>query len=99
MQRTEREFTIMEKIDTLDEIIDMVCDLYNEPIREEFKTGSRAAQLGHDVVKRLSERDYINRYQEIGYRVQTMIKERGMIRQGTYDDQRSLDTQEGGSRC
>lgn len=49
MQKTERELTDEEMIEALQEIIDMLCETYLHPVRDEVHFKSRDAQIGFDT--------------------------------------------------
>ena len=59
MLRPQREVTDVEMIDALNEIIDIIIDCYNCPVREDFRKQSRSAQIGYDVQKCLLRYDLI----------------------------------------
>lgn len=59
MQKTERELTDIEIIDTFFDIINLIISTYGNPIREEFKRKSRCEQLGYDIIKLLMSRNII----------------------------------------
>lgn len=90
MQRTERNVSIEEKVEALDEIIDLIVRLYDDPVRERFMQESRAAQLGHDAVNVLLNRDLLSRYSKIGYEIQTRLRQRQIIEPGGKFGQREL---------
>lgn len=50
MQRTDKEVSDIEIIDTYMEILDLVESTYEDPIREDFKKKSRCEQLGYDLL-------------------------------------------------
>ena len=59
MTRAQRDVTDVEMIDALNEIMDIVIDCYNHPVREEYKKSSRSAQIGYDVQRCLLSHDLI----------------------------------------
>lgn len=82
MLRVQREITDVEMIDALNEIIDLIIDCYQHPIRDEFKNACRASQIGKDITDRLRERDILARFANIGYESQRMLMDRNMIKTG-----------------
>ena len=82
MQRVQREVTDVEMIDALNEIIDLIVDCYDQPLRPEFDKSSRSAQIGHDVVKTLREKGLMQRYGKIGYDTQRCLLDHNIIRTG-----------------
>lgn len=56
MQKTERELTDVEMIDTFDEIIDLIIEAYKHPVRDDYHTRSRAAQIGYDIQRILLDK-------------------------------------------
>lgn len=59
MTRAQRDVTDVEMIDALNEIMDIVIDCYNHPVREEYKKSSRSAQIGYDIQRCLLSHDLI----------------------------------------
>ncbi len=59
MTRAQRDVTDVEMIDALNEIMDIVIDCYNHPVREEYKKQSRSAQIGYDIQRCLLSHDLI----------------------------------------
>lgn len=59
MQKTDRELSDVEIIDTYMEILDLVESTYEDPIREDFKKQSRSAQLGYDLLRLLIDKGVI----------------------------------------
>ena len=59
MLRTQRELTDVEMIDTLNEVIDIVVDCYQHPVREHFQKSARSAQIGYDIQRCLISHDLI----------------------------------------
>ena len=59
MTRSQRDVTDVEMIDALNEIMDIVIDCYNHPVREEYKKQSRSAQIGYDIQRCLLSHDLI----------------------------------------
>ena len=82
MQRTARELTDVEIIDAFEDIITLICDLYKRPVRREYQKASRAAQLGHDIVDHLMERDILDRFEKIGYQTQVKLMAADIIEPG-----------------
>ena len=82
MQRVQREVTDVEMIDALNDIIDLIIENYDAPVRPEFQKDSRAAQIGHDIVQKLKEREILSRYANIGYQAQRQLLEKKIIKTG-----------------
>ena len=82
MQRVVREVTDVEMIDALNEIIDLIIDSYDSPVRPEHEKSSRAAQIGQDIVKVLIKKDLIWRWQKIGYDSQRILLDRQILKTG-----------------
>lgn len=59
MLRTHREVTDVEMIDTLNEVIDIVVDCYQHPVREHFQKSARSAQIGYDIQRCLIAHDLV----------------------------------------
>lgn len=59
MTRAQRDVTDVEMIDALNEIMDIVIDCYNHPVRDEYKKQSRSAQIGYDIQRCLLSHDLI----------------------------------------
>ncbi len=59
MQRTGRELTDIEMIDLFFDIVQIMMDAYNKPLRAEFEKQSRAAQAGYDIMILLHEKKII----------------------------------------
>lgn len=59
MQKTDRELSDVEIIDTYMEILDLIESTYEDPIREDFKKQSRSAQLGYDLLRLLIDKGVI----------------------------------------
>lgn len=59
MTIAQRDVTDVEMIDALNEIMDIVIDCYNHPVREEYKKQSRSAQIGYDIQRCLLSHDLI----------------------------------------
>lgn len=59
MRRTLKELTDIEIIDTFFEIVDMICESYNHPVRGDFQKASRAAQIGYDIQRTLLDKQII----------------------------------------
>ena len=51
MQRTDKELSDVEIIDTYFEILDLIVRTYREPLRADFVRQSRCAQLGYDLLR------------------------------------------------
>lgn len=51
MQRTDKELSDVEIIDTYYEILDLIVSTYNNPLRVDFLRQSRSAQLGYDLMR------------------------------------------------
>ena len=59
MLRAQRDVSDVEMIDALSDVIDIIIDSYNKPIREEYKKLSRSAQIGYDIQRCLLDHDLI----------------------------------------
>ena len=59
MLRVQRDITDVEMIDALNEVIDIVVDCYQHPVREDFRKSSRSAQIGYDIQRCLLRHDLI----------------------------------------
>lgn len=59
MLRVQRELTDVEMIDALNEIIDIIVDCYQHPVREHFQKSARSAQIGYDIQRSLLSRNMI----------------------------------------
>lgn len=82
MQRVKREITDIEMIDALNEILDLIIDCYEGPVRPEYEKDSRAAQIGHDIVRVMTKRDLIWRWQKIGYDSQRILLDKKILKTG-----------------
>lgn len=91
MQRTEREVTDIEMIDALNEIIDLIIDVYNNPMRPEYENETRATQLGHDIVHHLTQRELLDRFSKIGYDSQRILLREKIIKTGGIKGQQEMD--------
>lgn len=91
MQRTARELTDVEMIDALNDIIDLICDSYNHPLREEFENETRATQIGKDIETKLLQRRILERYSNIGYQTQRNLLDKGIIKTGGIKNQEELE--------
>ncbi len=59
MQRTGRELTDVEMIDLFFEIVQIMLDAYNKPLRPDFEKRSRTAQAGYDIMILLHKKGII----------------------------------------
>lgn len=82
MQRVQRQVTDIEMIDALEEIIDLIIDCYEHPVRKEHEKDARSTQIGHDIVKVLTKRDLIWIWTKVGYDTQRILRDRNMIKTG-----------------
>lgn len=82
MQRVQRQVTDVEMIDALEEIIDLIIDCYEHPVRKEHEKDARSTQIGHDIVKVLTKRDLIWIWTKVGYDTQRILRNRNMIKTG-----------------
>lgn len=82
MQRVQRQVTDVEMIDALEEIIDLIIDCYEHPVRKEHEKDARSTQIGHDIVKVLTKRDLIWIWTKVGYDTQRILRDRKIIRTG-----------------
>ena len=80
MQRTRRGLEIQEIVEAFNNIIDIICDCYNKPLRERFETCS--TQIGSDITKSLLDRKILERYSDIGWRAQRLLLEKNIIETG-----------------
>ena len=74
MQKTERELTDVEMIDTLDEILDLIIETYDKPLRKDFEKQSRPAQFGYDILRMLMEKGLLSVGSEVTKDGQYKIK-------------------------
>ena len=86
MQRVQREITDIEMIDALNEILDLIIDCYEGPVRPEYEKVSRSAQIGHDIVRVMTKRDLLWRWQKIGYDSQKILIDKQILKTGGYFD-------------
>ena len=82
MQRVMRDVTDAEMIDALNEIIDLVIDCYEEPVRKEHEDNARSTQIGQDIVKVLTKKDLIWRWTKIGYDSQRILLDKKILKTG-----------------
>ena len=82
MQRTKRKLGIQEIIEAFNEIIEIICDCYNKPLRESFKHETRSTQIGKDIEAALLKRKIMERYSDIGWKVQRKLLENDIIEPG-----------------
>lgn len=82
MQRVQREVTDVELIDALEEIIDLVLECYDHPVKEEYQKGSRASQIGKGIVDKLLEKKILERFGRIGYGSQRILLDHDLIKTG-----------------
>lgn len=82
MQRVQREITDIEMIDALNEILDLIIDCYEAPVRPEYEKDSRSAQIGHDIVRVMTKRDLLWRWQKIGYDSQRILLDKKILKTG-----------------
>ena len=59
MLRVQREVTDAEAADVLGEIIDIIIDCYNHPVRPDFQKSARSAQIGYDIQRCLLSKNLI----------------------------------------
>ena len=50
MHIKEQELSASESNRVLKEILNIIIDAYDNPVRDEYKKESRCAQIGHDIV-------------------------------------------------
>lgn len=93
MRRTERELTDVEIIDAFNYIVDLICDCYNHPVRSEFEKGTRSAQIGHDIVHAMTQRDILSRYSKIGYDTQRYLLDKRITETGDNYHQERMEIQ------
>lgn len=82
MQRTRRGLQISEIVDAFNEIVEIIVDCYNHPLREKFKNETRSTQIGKDIETALLKRGIMQRYSDIGWRVQRSLLEKDIIETG-----------------
>ena len=82
MQRVQREVTDVELRGALDEIIDLVIECYEHPVKEEYQKGSRASQIGKEIVDKLLEKKILERFARIGYESQRILLSHDLIKTG-----------------
>lgn len=92
MHRINRELSDVEIIDTFFELLDLIVNIYNVPVRPEFLQSTRAAQLGHDMIDKLIQRDILEKESKIGYDSQVLLCEHQIIRNGDIYQQERLET-------
>ena len=80
MQRTRRGLEVSEIVEAFNAIIDIIIESYNHPLRERYET--RSTQIGHDTTKALLERKILERYSDIGWRIQRLLFDKGIIETG-----------------
>lgn len=66
MHIREHGLNALESSQVLDEILKIIIDAYDDPVRDDFKKYSRSAQIGHDIVWRLLEEGIIATGKEEG---------------------------------
>lgn len=82
MQRTRRGLQIPEIVEVFNEIIEIIIECYNHPLRERFKKETRSTQIGKDIETALLKRGIMQRYSDIGWRVQRSLLEKDIIEPG-----------------
>lgn len=82
MQRVIRDVTDIEMIDTLNEIIDLIIECYNNPVRKEFEKEARSTQIGQDIVQILKKRDLIWIWTKVGYDTQRILLDKKILKTG-----------------
>lgn len=82
MQRVIRDITDVEMIDALNEIIDLIIDCYDSPVRKEYENDCRSTQIGHDIVKVLTKRDLIWIWTKVGYDAQRILRDKRILKTG-----------------
>lgn len=82
MQRTRRGLQIPEIVQAFNEIIEIIIECYNHPLRERFKNETRSTQIGKDIETALLKRGIMQRYSDIGWRVQRSLLEKDIIEPG-----------------
>ena len=92
MQRVLREITDVEMIDALNEIIDLIIDCYDSPVRKEHEQDFRSTQIGHDIVKVLTKRDLIWIWTKVGYDSQRILTDRKILKTGGIEGIHGEDT-------
>lgn len=87
MQRTEREIEMREVYEVLNEIIDIIIDAYNKPLRDFFKDETRATQIGVDIEGKLLRRKIIEIHSEIGWKSQQYLLRKDVIKPGVIKEE------------
>lgn len=82
MQRTRKRLQISEIVDAFNEIVEIIVECYNLPLREKFKNETRSTQIGKDIETALLKRGIMQRYSDIGWRVQRSLLEKDIIETG-----------------
>lgn len=82
MQRTERKLETSEIIEVLDEIINIIIEAYNKPLRDLFKNETRATQIGVDIEGKLLRRKIIEIHSDIGWKSQQYLLKKDVIKPG-----------------
>lgn len=82
MQRVMRGVTDIEMIDALNEIIDLVIECYEGPVRQEHENNARATQIGQDIVHVLTKKDLIWLWTKIGYDSQRILLDKKILKTG-----------------
>lgn len=82
MQRTRRGLQIPEIVEAFNEIIEIIIECYNHPLREIFKNETRSTQIGKDIETALLKRGIMQRYSDIGWRTQRLLFDKGIIETG-----------------
>lgn len=82
MQRTRKRLQISEIVDAFNEIVEIIVECYNHPLREKFKNETRSTQIGKDIETALLKRGIMQRYSDIGWRVQRSLFEKDIIETG-----------------
>ena len=82
MQRVMREVTDIEMIDALNEIMDLIIDCYESPVRQEYENETRAAQIGHDIINVLTKKELMWLWSKVGYESQRILLDRKILKTG-----------------
>ena len=82
MQRVQRKVTDAEMIDALNEIMDLIIDCYEEPVRQEFANESRATQIGHDIVNVLTKKELMWLWTKVGYDSERILLDKKILKTG-----------------
>ena len=75
MQRVMREVTDIEMIDALNEIMDLIIDCYESPVRQEYENETRAAQIGHDIINVLTKKELMWLWSKVASKLEHELRD------------------------